>query len=363
MKKPLFEEQPGDEEQMNETFGAFDNKLYEGSKGHLLLQLQKSYRGDERFKMDNRFSNDIESKKITSSVKGIMDSKDLTLLDKVEKKKKRIREKNRDDDEIIAEKEKDKAFQILSEIVPQNEVFLKPTSDKKRFNGGAPGVFMMKRFDPSKKESKEMLLPFRDEKKKVEEEVKKNVIKIESGVKISAKPKISAPASDPAQPESAKLLRIGSNWKNISSKKNEDKGLFFLDFGNLNSQTEAQESLQFQTEVRTEKEDVEMPVKKRKKRKSSEPIEEVSINPRKTLAKEITDEQKAESKKERWLRKQEEVKKRIEDKLKKKKKEEKFLRKQKSKYMGAYGLDEEKTQEYLRLQDLIKKSKNKSVIR
>ena len=40
----------------------FHQEKYEGVEGHMLLQMQKGYRGDNRFKIDDRFIGDYESK-------------------------------------------------------------------------------------------------------------------------------------------------------------------------------------------------------------------------------------------------------------------------------------------------------------
>jgi hypothetical protein len=39
----------------NEYNSAFEKQHYEGEKGHLLMQLQKSYKGDKRFTLSNEF--------------------------------------------------------------------------------------------------------------------------------------------------------------------------------------------------------------------------------------------------------------------------------------------------------------------
>jgi hypothetical protein len=38
----------------------FNNDLYEGSKGKVMLELSKTFKGDSRFKLDDRFKDDIE---------------------------------------------------------------------------------------------------------------------------------------------------------------------------------------------------------------------------------------------------------------------------------------------------------------
>lgn len=35
-------------------------EIFEGNKGKVLLELSKSYKGDDRFKLDDRFKDDLE---------------------------------------------------------------------------------------------------------------------------------------------------------------------------------------------------------------------------------------------------------------------------------------------------------------
>lgn len=42
----------------------FSKTVFEGDKGRVLLQLSKSYKGDNRFKLDSRFKDDIEPSKL-----------------------------------------------------------------------------------------------------------------------------------------------------------------------------------------------------------------------------------------------------------------------------------------------------------
>ena len=42
----------------------FDKDKTSGSKGQLMVELQKSYKGDDRFKLDRRFEDDLEADKL-----------------------------------------------------------------------------------------------------------------------------------------------------------------------------------------------------------------------------------------------------------------------------------------------------------
>lgn len=60
----------------------FERKEYEGKKGHLLLQLQKSYKGDDRFQLTKDFTVDKKMKKaLPQSMLGAMSKRELDLLD------------------------------------------------------------------------------------------------------------------------------------------------------------------------------------------------------------------------------------------------------------------------------------------
>ena len=52
---------------------------FEGKKGRLLLELQKSYKGDERFKLTEKFKDDIEVDKLKNSFRQITDKGILQL--------------------------------------------------------------------------------------------------------------------------------------------------------------------------------------------------------------------------------------------------------------------------------------------
>ena len=107
-------------ENINST-SSFYKKQLEGSSGHVLLQLQKSYKGDSRFKLDERFEGDMDlsKHKLSSNVMGSMsklESNQLVTSAPVES---------------VMDSEKSKSFNILSQIVPAAEVYFKPSNTKK----------------------------------------------------------------------------------------------------------------------------------------------------------------------------------------------------------------------------------------
>jgi hypothetical protein len=46
----------------------FYNKTFEGKHGRLMLELQKSYQGDERFRLNEKFG-DIDARKVNKILK------------------------------------------------------------------------------------------------------------------------------------------------------------------------------------------------------------------------------------------------------------------------------------------------------
>jgi hypothetical protein len=59
---------------------AFSKEQFEGSKGHMRLQLQKTYQGDERFKLDKSFNVSKNQKLLPDQMKGAMSKRERDLL-------------------------------------------------------------------------------------------------------------------------------------------------------------------------------------------------------------------------------------------------------------------------------------------
>ena len=57
--------------------GTFNNDLYEGKQGKLVLELSKTYKGDSRFKLDERFKDDIDVDKLPQRFREITDKEIL----------------------------------------------------------------------------------------------------------------------------------------------------------------------------------------------------------------------------------------------------------------------------------------------
>jgi hypothetical protein len=52
----------------NQGIGFNINPVFEGENGYVMMELQKSYGGDERFKLDEHFKDDLETKKLPFSI-------------------------------------------------------------------------------------------------------------------------------------------------------------------------------------------------------------------------------------------------------------------------------------------------------
>ena len=57
---------------MGKQTNSFSNSKFEGKKGRIMLELQKSYK-DPRFKLTNKFKDDIEVEKLSTSFKQATD--------------------------------------------------------------------------------------------------------------------------------------------------------------------------------------------------------------------------------------------------------------------------------------------------
>ena len=64
-----------------QTNTSFSNSKFEGKKGRIMLELQKSY-NDSRFKLTNKFKDDIEVEKLSTSFKQAADKEIFKEQDK-----------------------------------------------------------------------------------------------------------------------------------------------------------------------------------------------------------------------------------------------------------------------------------------
>ncbi len=164
-KHILFDEEDQSDDDNFEK--ALNKKQFHGKKGKMLMELQMSYRNDERFNFDRKFKGDVDKRKISKNLKNISTAFDAETQDQEEDKSA----VNKPED-IIGEKNKN--LSILSQVISNTE-FL--THNKKYSVGNAKNL-IIKRFDPNLKIGKDLEMSKKDLTKKSE----KNVIKINRGV-------------------------------------------------------------------------------------------------------------------------------------------------------------------------------------
>ena len=149
---------------------ALNKKQFQGEKGKILLKLQNSYLNDPRFKIDSKFKDDVNYKKLPSDIKESSNTK-KDLFDYEDK------EIEADDEDIELEKKKNMA--ILAQILP-NSAFLEHKSVDKPIN-----KLIIKRFDPELQLGNAGVEVIKNDKKeKKDNKENKGLIKLEKGVKI-----------------------------------------------------------------------------------------------------------------------------------------------------------------------------------
>lgn len=112
-----------DDSEADQVADQFQKSYFEGDRGHLRLQLQKTYKGDERFKLDENFKVDkSDAKLMPQEMFGAMSKKEKQELfkPKVKSLERKAQEQQSDDEgvqwdpEIDIKKERAKAFDILA---------------------------------------------------------------------------------------------------------------------------------------------------------------------------------------------------------------------------------------------------------
>lgn len=191
----------------------FENKIYDSKKGKLLLELQKTFKGDDRFKLGKKFKNDVEFEKLPNSVKQA--NKDLEF--DLEDEKQEVPKHKKNSLEI----EKDSQFNILKALFPQERI----RNDQKSKNITGKNL-ILPRFDPSKPHTNELII--KETPKIAARKKKENKIRIDSGVDKKKKNLLKADSilkktihKTEKIPEKAKKLIKHINyeaWKTLTQK-------------------------------------------------------------------------------------------------------------------------------------------------
>jgi hypothetical protein len=166
----------GEEQEDYDVFErALKKKQFEGKKGHLLMELQTSYKNDQRFLLDKKFKDDVDTRKVSGTVKQMTHAFDkdkranfyshIKVSNKIEVK----------DQEIVDEKNKN--MSILSQVISNSE-FLGTVQPKKYSN---PKNFLIKRFDPRLNMGKDLVI--KEDKSVLAKENSHNTIKLQKGMK------------------------------------------------------------------------------------------------------------------------------------------------------------------------------------
>lgn len=188
-KKNLFGDEEINTEQIQADFN-FDLKkkkdLFSSQNGRVLFELHKTFKGDKRFQLDERFMDDIEEKKLPESILLNYKYDEKINIQSLEKKNEELKEKaenenseNKEYGVILNEdelwKEKERYYKCLEKIC--KEEIRRPKKIVK--------YKQMKRFDPTKLNSKELLV----KEKKIEKVIKKNPHDYLNGKKLTKKQK------------------------------------------------------------------------------------------------------------------------------------------------------------------------------
>lgn len=349
-KKILFSDDDDDDEEeqekMKENFErALNKKQFQGEKGKMLFDLQKTYASDLRFKIDDKFKDDISYKKLPSSLKSQIKSKaketDEFSYNNIDKEPK--------DEELLNEKHKN--LSILSSVLPTSVYLEHKPKETKTKN------LLVKRFDPLLSLGDSAVEPekYIEDKNKVNNKKEDNKIKLEKGVKVFKDPLLNPIYENKYQKEMKKREKERMINKAINEINDNMNGEIIIDYDKWKKGIQIKEEKEFKlfddggaTPINKEKTCITKETKEEdNKLKDNENI----VNDKQLLKKKIKREKQKEKQK-----KQKEIEK--EKKIKQKEKEEQIISEYKNEVTEKYG--KEKANNYFRYIEMIRdKNKNK----
>ena len=198
----------------------FHKNIYDSKKGKILLDLQKTFKGDDRFHLNKSFKNDVEFDKLPNNIK--LANRELEFdLNETEKSEKKKKKK----EEINLEDEKNSQMNILKSLFPREKI----NNDKKKTHVKTFDELIVPRFDPTKAQCKNLII---DEKKKPKKKKEGNKLKIESGIDRKKKNLLKAQAilkeklgdnDKTVQPARKKIKKIDYQaWKNLMQESKSE---------------------------------------------------------------------------------------------------------------------------------------------
>lgn len=197
----------------------FKKNIYDSKKGKILLDLQKTFKGDDRFHLDKSFKNDIEFEKLPNAIK----QANLELQYDIEEKEK-VNKKIKETD---IKHEKNGQFSILKQMFPRERIKNEDKSEQTEKKS-----LIVQRFDPKQLNSKKFIINEKNEKASTKNK-KKNVISLVSGIDKKKKNFIKAEAilkakihkkTDIKDVPTKKIKKIDYKaWKELIQDNNNDQ--------------------------------------------------------------------------------------------------------------------------------------------